>query len=302
LAASEKTGVGEVGEALPVTEAGGAYRQPKEPPTFVIRPTGGFAAFDLREIWAFRELLWVFIWRDIKVRYKQTAIGVAWAVLQPVCAVIIFSLIFGRLARMPSEGVPYPAFAFCGLIPWLFFARSLTEASTSLVVNDRLVTKVYFPRILVPAAVVLAGLPDLAISLVILVGLVVAYGVVPSIALVAVPGFIVLAIATAFAVGFWLSALDVEFRDVRYTLPFLTQVWMFATPVVYPSSIVPERWRTLYGLNPMASVVEGFRWALLGTRAPHFGMMAVSAGVVAVLLVGGLAYFRRVERTLVDKL
>jgi lipopolysaccharide transport system permease protein len=285
-----------------VTEGGEARRPAKEPPIFVIRPTRGFAAFDLREIWAYRELLGVLVWRDVKVRYKQTAIGVAWAVLQPVCAMLIFSAVFGRLARLPSAGVPYPAFAFCGLIPWLFFARSLTEASTSLVVNDRLVTKVYFPRILVPTAVVLAGLPDLAISLVILVGLVVAYGLTPSFALVAVPIFLLLAIATALAVSYWLSALDVEFRDVRYTLPFLTQVWMFATPVVYASSIVPPRWRTLYGLNPMTSVVEGFRWALVGTPPPHLGMMAASAGVVLFLLVTGFAYFRRVERTLVDKL
>lgn len=272
-------------------------------PVFDIRPSQGWVALRLPELWQYGELLYILIWRDIKVRYKQTAIGAAWAVIQPVFAMVVFSLFFGRLAGLPSDGVPYPVFVYAGLLPWQFFAKALTEASTSLVMNERMITKVYFPRLLVPTAVVLAGLVDFAIASAVLVAMLLLYGITPSWAVLTLPGFLFLAVVTALGVAFWLSALDVEFRDVRYTLPFLTQLWFFVTPVVYASSLVPERWRALYGLNPMVGVVEGFRWALLGRMSPPgAGMLAASGLAVVALAFGGLVYFRRMERTLADKI
>jgi lipopolysaccharide transport system permease protein len=271
-------------------------------PVFVIRPSRGLVALDLRELWQYRELLYILIWRDIKVRYKQTAIGAAWAVIQPFFAMVVFSLFFGRLAKIPSEGLPYPIFAYSALLPWQFFAKALTEASTSLVVNERVITKVYFPRLLVPTAVVLAGLLDFGIAFLILLGMMVFYGIMPSWLIVAIPLFLLLALITALGVSFWLSALDVEYRDVRYTLPFLTQLWLFATPVVYPSTMVPQAWRALYGLNPMVGVIEGFRWALLGSTPPEPVMLAVSSVAVILLFMSGLIYFRRMERTMADRI
>lgn len=268
----------------------------------IIRPSRGWVALNLRELWQYRELLYILIWRDIKVRYKQTAIGAAWAVIQPFFAMVVFSLFFGRLAKIPSEGLPYPIFAYSALLPWQFFAKALTEASTSLVVNERVITKVYFPRLLVPTAVVLAGLLDFGIAFLILLGMMVFYGIMPSWGIVTIPFFLLLAVMTALGVSFWLSALDVEYRDVRYTLPFLTQLWLFATPVVYPSTMVPQAWRALYGLNPMVGVVEGFRWALLGSTPPDPMMLLVSSAAVTLLFVGGLIYFRRMERTLADRI
>ncbi len=269
-------------------------------PVLVIRPTSGFVPLDLHEIWNYRELLYFLTWRDIKVRYKQTVLGIAWAVIQPLLMMIVFTLFFGRLAKIPSDGMPYPLFAFAALLPWQMFSRALTDASTSLVVNERLITKVYFPRLLVPASAVLATLVDFGIAFVLLLGMMVFYGVVPNQALVTLPLFILLALITALGVGFWLSALDAQYRDVRYTLPFLTQFWLFATPVVYPSSLVPEPWRLLYGLNPMVGVVEGFRWALLGREMPPDAMLAVSVIVSLVIFVGGLYYFSRMEKNLAD--
>ncbi len=268
----------------------------------IIRPSRGLVALNLRELWHYRELLYILIWRDIKVRYKQTAIGAAWAVIQPFFAMVVFSLFFGRLAKIPSEGLPYPIFAYSALLPWQFFAKALTEASTSLVVNERVITKVYFPRLLVPTAVVLAGLLDFGIAFLILLGMMVFYGIMPSWAMVTIPLFLLLAVITALGVSFWLSALDVEYRDVRYTLSFLTQLWLFATPVVYPSTMVPQAWRALYGLNPMVGVIEGFRWALLGSTPPDPMMLLVSSAAVALVFVGGLIYFRRMERTLADRI
>jgi lipopolysaccharide transport system permease protein len=267
---------------------------------YKIRPPRGWVALDLRELWEYRELLYILIWRDIKVRYKQTAIGVAWVVLQPLLTMAVFSLFFGTLVKVPSDGLPYPLFSLAALIPWQFFSKALTEASISLVMNERVISKAYFPRLLVPTAVVLAGLLDLGIALLILLAIMPFYGVFPSVAILALPLFVLLAILTALGVSFLLSALDVEFRDVRYTLPFLTQLWLFATPVVYPSSVVPERWRVLYGLNPMAGVVEGFRWALLGAAPPDPLLLASSGMTVIVMIVGGLIYFRRMEHTLAD--
>lgn len=272
-------------------------------PITVIQPRRGWLVLDLRELWRFRELLWILVWRDIKVRYKQTAIGAAWAILQPLAAMAVFTLFFGRLAHMPSDGLPYPLFVYSGLLLWQFFARALGEASTSLVANERIVTKVYFPRLLLPASVVLAGLLDFAVAAGLLVVFMVYYGYLPSLTILTVPLFVGLAFLLALGVSLWLSALDAEFRDVRYTLPFLTQIWLFATPVVYPASLVPESWRVLYGLNPMVGVIEGFRWAVLGTaRAPDPVLLGASALVVAVVLVSGLAFFRRMERTLADRI
>lgn len=274
----------------------------EEIPVFVIRPSRGWVSLNLHELWEYRDLLYILIWRDIKVRYKQTAIGAAWAVIQPLFAMVVFSLFFGQLAKIPSEGLPYPIFAYAALLPWQFFAKALTEASTSLVVNERVITKVYFPRLLVPTAVVLAGLLDFGIAFLILLGMMVLYGIMPSWAVLAVPFFLVLAVMTALGVSFWLSALDVEYRDIRYMLPFLTQLWLFATPVVYPSTMVPQAWRAFYGLNPMVGVIEGFRWALLRSTPPDPGMVLVSGGTMILLLLGGLVYFRRMERTLADQI
>jgi lipopolysaccharide transport system permease protein len=254
----------------------------------------------LRDLWAYRELLYFLAWRDFKVRYKQTVLGAAWAVIQPFFTMVVFSIFFGYLAKMPSDGIPYPVFAYAGLLPWSLFAHALTESSNSLVNNQSLITKVYFPRLIVPIAPLFVGLVDFGIALVVLFGMILFYKIVPGIAILTVPLFVLLALLSALAVGMWLSALNVEYRDVRYTIPFLTQLWLFATPVAYPSSLLPEPWRSLYGLNPMAGVVEGFRWALLGrTNAPG-PLIAVSVAAVLVLLIGGLWYFTRMERTFAD--
>jgi len=266
----------------------------------VIQPTSGWVPLNLGDLWEYRELLYFLTWRDIKVRYKQTVLGMAWAVIQPLFMMVIFTIFFGRLAKVPSDGLPYPIFAFTALLPWQLFSRALTDASTSLVVNERLITKVYFPRLLVPASAVLASLVDFGIAFVLLLGMMIFYAIAPTGAVWTLPLFILLALMSALGVGFWLSALNAQFRDVRYTLPFLTQFWFFATPVVYPASLVPERWRLLYGLNPMTGVVEGFRWALLGKGGGIEPMLAVSVIVILVTFIGGLYYFRRMERTLAD--
>lgn len=271
-----------------------------EIPTFFIDPPSGWTSIGFRELWDYRELLYFLTLRDIKVRYKQTALGAAWAVIQPFFMMVVFSLFFGKLAGIKSDGIPYPIFTFCALLPWQLFAHALTESSNSLVANERLITKVYFPRLVVPMAAVLGGLVDFAVAFVILLAMMFYYGIVPTRAIVTLPAFILLAVLTALAVGLWLSALNVKYRDVRYTINFLIQFWLFATPVAYPSSIVPERWRALYGLNPMAGVVEGFRWALLGTKQPPGAMLAVSISVVIALLIGGLFYFRRMEQEFAD--
>jgi lipopolysaccharide transport system permease protein len=269
-------------------------------PVLVLEPSKGFARPNLGEVWAHRELLYFLVWRDVKVRYKQTALGAAWAILQPVTTMVVFSVFFGRFAKMPSDGVPYPVFAFAALLPWQLFAYALSESANSLVGSQNLITKVYFPRLVVPLAAVLAGLVDFAIAFAILLLMMWHYHIVPTAAVVLLPLLVLFAIATALAVGLWLSSLNVKYRDVRYTIPFLTQVWMFATPVAYPSSIVPEQWRALLGVNPMAGVVEGFRWALLGHTQPSMPLLTVSAVAVAILLAGGLTYFRKTEATFAD--
>lgn len=269
-------------------------------PTLVIRPSRGWISLNLRDLWEYRELLYFLVWRDIKVRYKQTAIGAAWAIIQPFMTMVVFSVFFGSLAKVPSDGLPYPVFAYCALLPWQLFAHALTESGNSLVANQNLITKVYFPRLVIPLAAVLSGIVDFGIAFLVLLGLMFFYGIVPTVAVVTLPLFVLLAISTALAVGLWLSALNVEYRDVRYTIPFLTQFWLFLTPVAYSSTLVPEQWRALYGLNPLAGVVEGFRWALLGKASLAGPMLAVSVGVVMLLLVSGTYYFRRMEKTFAD--
>ena len=273
----------------------------RELPLTVIRPSRGRISLNLRELWEYRELLYFLIWRDIKVRYKQTLLGVAWAVLQPFLTMVVFSVFFGSLAKVPSDGIPYPIFAYTALLPWQLFSRALTESSNSLVANQRLITKVYFPRLVIPISAVLSGLVDFAIAFVILVGMMVYYRIVPTLAALTLPLFLVLAMVTALAVGLWLSALNVQYRDVHYLIPFITQFWLFATPIAYSASLVRYRWRGLYGLNPMVGVVEGFRWALLSSPASGTrSLVLISAAVVGVLLVGGLFYFRRMEKTFAD--
>lgn len=278
------------------TRAGGA----PGPGWMRLAPRPGWRAVDLGELWHFRELVWFLALREVKVRYKQTALGVAWAVLQPLLTMGVFSVFFGRLAGIPSEGVPYPVFSLCALLPWQFFAATLSGAANSLVQNQNLITKVYFPRIAIPLAAAGTALVDLAVAFVLLLGLMAWYGVRPGGAVVLLPAFLGLAAAAALAAGLWLAALNVRYRDVRYTVPFLVQIWLLATPVAYPASLVPERWRWAYGLNPMAGVVEGFRWSLLGTPAPDTAMLVASGVVTLALLVGGAFYFRRVERSFAD--
>jgi len=269
-------------------------------PVSEIAPSRGWVALKLRELWAYRELLYFLVWRDIKVRYKQTALGAAWAIIQPFFTMVVFSVFFGSLAKMPSDGIPYPIFAFAALVPWTFFANGLTQASNSLVGNSALIKKVYFPRLAIPIAGVLSNLVDFALAFVVLLLMMVYFELWPTAAILWLPLLLLLAFITALGVGLWFSALNVEFRDVRYVVPFLSQFWMFATPVAYPSSLLHEPWRTLYGLNPMAGVVEGFRWALLGNVAAPGPLIWASAAAALVILVSGAFYFRRMERTFAD--
>jgi lipopolysaccharide transport system permease protein len=274
----------------------------QEVPCFEIRPTTGWFSLDLRELWAYRELIYFLAWREIKVRYKQTAIGVAWAVLQPLAMMVVFTIFFGRLASMPSEGIPYPLFTFAGLLPWQLFSRTITESTNSLVADQRLITRVYFPRIIIPLATTVSGIADFAISVGLLAVLMLFYGVIPGAAIIWLPAFVLLMVIAALGVGFWLSALNVEYRDVRYAIPFINQFWLFLTPVVYPSSLVPERWQILYGLNPMVGVIDGFRWALLGIGNGPSPMLAVSTVIAIALFGGGIFWFQRREQTFVDRL
>jgi lipopolysaccharide transport system permease protein len=274
-------------------------QSPLATPVYTIAPSNAWVPLRIRELWEYREILYFLIWREIKLRYKQTALGVLWAVLQPTLTMIVFSVFFGRLARMPSDGVPYPVFAFCALLPWQLFAFSLTEASNSVVSNQRLITKVYFPRLLMPMAALGVGLVDFCIGFGLLLLLAAYYGVALGLPILTVPLWAGLALLTALSVSLWLSALNVKYRDVRFTVPFLAQIWMFATPVAYPTSLVPEAWRPFYALNPMVGVVDGFRWALFGAQPPRF-TAAVSLVVVTILLTGGLFYFRRMERSFAD--
>lgn len=260
----------------------------------------GWAPLRLGELWASRELLFFLVWRDIKVRYKQTALGAAWAVLQPFLTMVVFSVFFGRLARVPSDGIPYPVFAYTALVPWTFFANGLTQSSNSLVGSAGMLKKVYFPRLAVPVASVLSECVDFALAFLVLIGLMAVYGLAPTANVAFLPLFVLLGMVTSLGVGLWLSALNVRYRDVRYVVPFITQFWLFATPIAYPSSLLSEPWRTIYGLNPMAGVVEGFRWALIGNVPAPGPMLIASSAGAAVLLITGAFYFRHMERTFAD--
>jgi lipopolysaccharide transport system permease protein len=262
--------------------------------------TGGSLIQQLRELWSYRELIYFFVWRDIKIRYKQTAIGAGWAVIQPVMIMIVFSLLFGRLAQLPSDGVPYPVFYFSALVPWLYFANALSLVTSSIVGQQALIKKVYFPRLILPIVGVGSGLVDLALSCIVLIGIALFYGVVPGWSIVLVPAYVLLTMATALALGLWLAAVNAIYRDVRHAIPFVIQIWMFASPVVYSSTLVPETWRWLYRLNPLAGAIDGFRWALTGRGTPVDLSMLVSIAIVLIVGMGGLWYFRRTETTVVD--
>jgi len=269
-------------------------------PFLRIEPSHGWVSLKLHELWEYRELLYFLIWRDIKVRYKQTVLGAAWAIIQPFFTMVVFSLFFGKLARMPSDGIPYPVFTYAALVPWTFFAYGLNQSAASLVSNAHLISKVYFPRLVIPISSVLSGAVDFVLAFGLLLGIMLYYGIVPTWHVIWLPLLLLLAFVTALGVGLWLSALNVQSRDVRYTIPFLTQFWLFATPIAYPSSLLSEPWRTLYGINPMAGVVEGFRWALLGTQTAPGPIVLVSASAALGIFISGLFYFRRMEQTFAD--
>jgi len=275
--------------------------QADAPVTVRIEPPRGWLELDLREIWEYRELLYFFVWRDVKVRYKQTLIGIAWVVLQPLLTAGVFTLFFGKLAKLPSQGLPYPVFYFAALVPWIYFSSALQGATNVVVENQRLITKVYFPRLVLPLSAVLSGLVDFGIGFLALLVLALASGVRPTFTALWLPFFLIVAVLTALGVGLWMSALHALYRDVRYVIPFIAQFWMFASPVAYPGSLVPEKWRWLYGLNPMAGVIDGFRWALTGHGQPP-GLVFLASGVmVAAVLFGGLLFFRRMEGTVADR-
>jgi len=269
-------------------------------PVIRIEPPRRWLSLGLWDLWEYRELLYFLVWRDLKVRYKQTVIGVCWAVLQPLISMIIFTIVLGKFARVPSDGLPYPLLVYSGLLPWTYFASTLNRCVQSVVGDANLISKIYFPRLLLPIAGTISGLVDLAVSLVILLGMTYWYGMVPTWGILALPIFILLALSTALAVGFWLSPLNVRYRDVGHAIPFLIQAWMFASPVVYPASLVPDKWLVFYSLNPMVGVIEGFRWALLGDASPDFSLMAVSGLVVFLIFISGLIFFKNRERAFAD--
>jgi len=266
----------------------------------IIKPSHGWVSIKFRELWEYRDLFFFLAWRDISVRYKQTILGAAWAVIQPFFSMVVFSLFFGRLAGIPSDGVPYPIFSYAAMLPWTYFSSAMSNSSNSLVSSANLLTKVYFPRLVIPLASVLPAVVDFCIAFIVLLGMMLFYRIVPTWNVLWLPAFLLLALVTALGVGLWLSAMNVQYRDIRYTVPFLAQFWMFASPVTYPSSIVPEQWRVLYGLNPMAGVIEGFRWALLGTDTTPGPIIAASSAAAVLLLVSGALYFRRMEKAFAD--
>jgi lipopolysaccharide transport system permease protein len=290
---------GSVAVGAPVEPGSAPFGTAKEATAVVVLEPAARLSLGLRELWTYRELLYFLFWRDVKVRYKQTVLGGAWAIVQPLATMIVFTVFLGRLAKISSDGVPYSIFAYSGLLPWQLFAFALTESSNSLVNSKQLITKVYFPRLIIPISAVMVGLVDFAVASSILIVLMLYHHMVPTIGILVLPLLVAFTMLTALSVGLVMSALNVQYRDVRYTIPFLVQVWMFATPIVYPSSLVPEKWRFLYGLNPMAGVVEGFRWALFGTKSAS-GLIVVSVLSVGVLFLLGVIYFRRTERQFAD--
>lgn len=277
-----------------------AQAAPAPPPIHVVCPPAGWTLPDLRVFWEYREVLYFLVWRDLKIRYKQTVLGVTWILIQPLVTVLIFTVIFGWLAKMPSEGIPYPVFAYAALLPWNFFAAAIDRSGNSLVNNQQFITKIYFPRLLIPVAAILAGIPDILISFVVFIGLMLCFGLTPTVSIVLLPLFLLLATGTALGVGLWLSALNVRYRDIKYLLPFLVQIWMYASPVVYSVDLIPERWRWLLGINPMAGVIDGFRWALLGRAQALSDLTWISIAVAAILLLSGILYFQQTEDTFAD--
>jgi len=273
---------------------------PLAKPIVEVAPKDGLFHLDLQEIWHYRELLYFLVWREVKVRYKQAALGVAWAVVQPLTTMLIFTAVFGNFAKIPSDGLPYAVFAYAALLPWSYFAEAISRSGVSVVSDTNLIRKVYFPRLILPLASVMTPVVDFCVSFLILLCLMAWYHVIPTWGVILLPFFLLLALLTALSVGLWLSALNVRYRDVRFTIPFLVQIWMYASPVVYPVSLVPERWRLLFNLNPMVGVIEGFRWALLGKASPDFQAITVSVIGVLVLLIGGLLFFKRMESTFAD--
>lgn len=269
-------------------------------PLTEIRPRSGLFDLDLGAVWRYRELLYFLVWREVKIRYKQAGLGVAWAILQPLMTVIIFTVIFGLFARFPSDGLPYPVFALAAVLPWTYFAEALRRSATGLVTDADLVRKIYFPRLIIPIAGVTSPLVDLGFGLLILIGLMGWHGIVPGWPLLLLPFWLVITLGLALAIGLWLGPINVRYRDVMHTLPFITQVWMFATPIVYPLSMIPERWQPLYSLNPMVGVIEGIRWSLLGTGLPNLTAIFTSVVVIILILIGGLLYFRKSERSFAD--
>ncbi len=288
-------------KAIITTQLKDNFEKTKSDSPFIrIEASSGWVSLKLKELWEYRELLYFLTWRDIKVRYKQTALGALWAIIQPFLTMVVFSLFFGNLAKVPSDGVPYPIFSFAALVPWTFFSNGLTQSSNSLVGSSNLIKKVYFPRLTIPIATVFSGVVDFLLAFAVLIAMMLYYGIIPSRNALWLPAFLLLALATSLGVGLWLSAMNVKFRDVRFVVPFITQFWLFATPIAYPSSLLSEPWRTLYGLNPMVGVVEGFRWALLGTNTIPGKSIIMSSVAALVLLVSGAFYFRRMEKTFAD--
>jgi lipopolysaccharide transport system permease protein len=279
-------------------------------PFIHIEPSKGWIPLRLGELWQYRELLYFFVWRDLKIRYKQTIMGASWAILQPLFTMVIFSLFFGRLAKIPSDGIPYPIFSFTALVPWTFFSNGILQASNSLIINSNMIKKIYFPRLTMPTAAVIAGVVDFVLAFFVLLVMVFVLNLIPSynynldisINILYLPLFLLLAFITTLGVSYWLSAMNAQFRDVRYIVPFIIQAWLFITPIAYPSSLLSQPWKTIYGLNPMAGVVEGFRWTLLGTGTAPGSMIFVSAAAAIILLVSGVYYFRKIDTTLADVL
>lgn len=282
----------------------GSVENEEQPPTVVIEPTRGLAALQLGAVWEYRELLYFLIWRDIKVRYKQSVLGILWIVIQPVITIVVFSLLFGRLLGVPSGDVPYPIFLYSAMLPWQYFANALTRSSNNLVDSANLITKVYFPRLVIPIGGVLSGLVDFGVAFLVLAALMVYYRIVPTAAVLFLPGFLLLAVLTALGFGMWLSALNVRYRDIKHLVPFIVQTWMYLTPVIYSSTLIPEQYRWLLALNPMTGVVEGFRWALLGNYLqdvqPPGALFPISAAITLVVLISGFYMFRSTERTFAD--
>lgn len=273
---------------------------PEKVPVIVIRPSKGWIPINLHELWEFKDLLYFFIWRDVKVRYKQTVLGFTWAIIQPFFTMVIFTLFFGNLAKLPTDGVPYPIFAYAALIPWTLFSESITRSTNSMVTNSNIIKKVYFPRLVLPISSIISPLVDFVIAFAVLILMMAYYGITPTFNVIWLPAFLLLALATSLGIGLWTSALNAKYRDIQYAVPFVVQIWMFASPVVYAASMIPEQYRFLYGLNPMTGVIEGFRWSLLGTNAP--GTMIIGSVIVStVVLISGAIYFKRTERTFADE-